>query len=170
MKTERLSIRRVKTSDWKAIQEIWIELKKSDYAQYDIPNDTEDTEVFNRITKWDSFRKSDEHIFLAVCLENLMIGYIVLHQRKNGYEIGYSFHPSYQKKGYARESISKVLEEMREKGADHFMAGTALKNIPSVKLLLDLGFQQVGTEKVTFYKDENGNDIFFDGGRFELVF
>lgn len=47
-----------------------------------------------------------------------MIGYIVLHHRKNGYEIGYSFHPSYQKKGYARESISKVLKEMREKGAD----------------------------------------------------
>ena len=47
-------------------------------------------------------------------------------------------------------------------------AGTALKNISSVKLLKSLGFIQVGTEKVSFHKDENGKDIVFDGGIFEL--
>ena len=47
-------------------------------------------------------------------------------------------------------------------------AGTAIKNISSVKLLKSLGFTQIGTEKVSFHKDENGKDIVFDGGIFEL--
>ena len=41
-------------------------------------------------------------------------------------------------------------------------------NLPSVKLLKSLGFELVDTEKVSFYKDDEGNDIIFDGGIFEL--
>ena len=39
-----------------------------------------------------------------------------------------------------------------------------------VPLLNSLGFKQIGEEKVSFYKDEDGNDIYFDGGLFELIF
>ncbi len=48
-------------------------------------------------------------------------------------------------------------------------AGTAINNIPSVSLLKSLGFAQVGTEKVSFYKDSKGNDMVFDGGVFKLT-
>jgi len=37
-----------------------------------------------------------------------------------------------------------------------------------VKLLHAVGFRQTGTEKVSFYKDEEGNAIYFDGGIYEL--
>ena len=47
------------------------------------------------------------------------------------------------------------------------VSGTALDNVPSVRLLLSLGFRQTGTEKVSFYKDKDGKAIFFDGGIFE---
>lgn len=31
-----------------------------------------------------------------------------------------------------------------------------------------LGFELQGTEKLSFHKDENGNDLFFTGGNFFL--
>ena len=41
-------------------------------------------------------------------------------------------------------------------------------NTPSVSLLKSLGFELIGTESVSFYKDSQGNDIVFEGGIFEL--
>ena len=43
-----------------------------------------------------------------------------------------------------------------------------MNNTPSVSLLKSLGFELIGTEKVSFYKDAQGNDIVFEGGIFEL--
>ena len=48
-------------------------------------------------------------------------------------------------------------------------AGTAINNGPSAALLKSLGFRQTGTETISFYKDDKGNDIVFDGGIFELT-
>lgn len=45
-----------------------------------------------------------------------------------------------------------------------FVARTTLNNLLSVKLLKSLGFELVGTEKVSFYKDEKDNEIAFDDG------
>lgn len=90
--------------------------------------------------------------------------------RKNGYEIGYCFHSDFHGKGYARESHLKLFEYLRGCGITRFTAGTAINNVPSVSLLKSLGFQQIGTEKVSFYKDSVGNDIVFDGGIFALTF
>ena len=58
---------------------------------------------------------------------------------------------------------------MKAKGFTKITAGTALKNTPSVRLLLSLGFRQTGAETVSFYQDEMGQDIVFEGGRYELL-
>ena len=52
IKTDRLSIRRVRTDDWIAIQDIWADAAKSFYAQYDKPNALDDQSVSLRISKW----------------------------------------------------------------------------------------------------------------------
>ena len=39
-------------------------------------------------------------------------------------------------------------------------------NLPSVGLLNSVGFQLVGTERISFHKDSEGNDIYFEGGNF----
>ena len=44
-----------------------------------------------------------------------------------------------------------------------------MNNTPSVRLLTSLGFRQIGTETVSFYKDSAGNDITFEGGNYELL-
>ena len=168
IQTERLSIRRVVADDWKAIQAIWADAAKSEYARYDKPNDTSDEAVSRRIARWASFADGDEHMFFAVCLEDHVIGYAALNRREEGYELGYCFHSAWHGKGYARESISAILRRMKERGASRIEAGTALNNRPSVRLLLALGFRQTGTEQVSFYRDEEGNPIVFKGGLFEM--
>ena len=167
IKTERLSIRRVCADDWRSIQQIWADQARSAYAQYDKPCSLDDLSVSRRIARWACFANGNDHIFYAVCLEDTMIGYVSFNRRETGYEIGYCFHSDYHGKGYARESISALLDIMKEKGAHMIDAGTALNNTPSVKLLMALGFRQIGTEKVSFYKDAEGRDIVFDGGIYE---
>lgn len=169
IKTERLNIRRITKNDWQSIKEILEDQKDSPYARFDRPKDT-DNEVVKKITeKWASSMGSLDHMFFAVCLEERMIGYVALNKCEGGYEIGYCFHSKYHKKGYARESIFALLcSVINMQPGVLITAGTALENTPSVKLLLSLGFRLIGTEKVSFYKDENGQDIYFEGGVFEL--
>ena len=96
-----------------------------------------------------------------------MIGYVVFHRIKEGYDFGYCFHSAYHRKGYAKESLLALIDYMRSIGVKKLVAGTALINTPSIALLMSLGFIMTQTEEVSFYEDENGNDIVFEGGVFE---
>lgn len=169
IKTERLQIRHIAESDWQSVKEIWEDFNLSEYARFDMPHNTDDAEVRARISRWAEAGVNMEHMFFAVCLRDKLIGYIVFHIRENGYEIGYCFHSAYHGKGYARESHTALIDYLQSLGITRFTAGTALDNLPSVKLLYSLGFRLIGEEKVSFYQDEEGNDIFFDGGIFELI-
>ncbi len=168
IQTKRLIIRRIQENDWTCIKEIWKSFNASPYAQYDIPHSTDDEEVHTRIARWATFNNSKEHLFFAVCLNEIVIGYVAFNIRKNCHEIGYCFHSDYHGKGYAKESMSALFEYLKNFGITKFSAGTALNNKPSVALLHSLGFKLVGTEKVSFYKDSAENDIIFEGGIFEL--
>ena len=168
IKTERLSIRRIEFEDWRGIQAIWADAEKSVYAQYDAPNDPAEASVRSRVDQWAAFGDSMDHIFYVVLLEEQLIGYVVLHKRPDSYEIGYCFHSDWQGKGYAKESIRGIMDHMRSLGVRCITAGTALNNTPSVRLLNSLGFRQTGTELVSFYKDEQGRNIWFKGGLYEL--
>ena len=168
--TDRLLIRPIEAADWPAVRDIWAALAPLPMAQYDKPFDTRPESVQPHIARWaEHTGKGTAHMFFAVCLHDAVIGYISCNQRDDGHEIGYSFHPAYHGKGYAKEALSTLLSYLRSRGFTHFTAGTALNNTPSVRLLTALGFRLVGTEQVSFYKDAKGQDIVFEGGIFELV-
>ena len=168
IKTDRLTIRHVVADDWKSIKDIWVDFNTSALSQYDKPHITDDEDVQPRIAKWAAANSGTEHMFFAICLDDTVIGYIAFNIRENGHEIGYCFHSAYHGKGYAKESHLALIDYMRELGIKRLTAGTALNNTPSVALLKSLGFELIETEKVSFYKDSDGNDIVFDGGIFEL--
>ena len=168
LKTERLTIRHIVADDWKSIKEIWVDFNTSALSQYDKPHITDDADVQPRIAKWAAANSGTEHMFFAICLGDTVIGYSAFNIRENGHEIGYCFHSAYHGKGYAKESHLALIDYMRELGIKRLTAGTALNNTPSVALLKSLGFELIETEKVSFYKDSDGNDIVFDGGIFEL--
>lgn len=169
LSTSRLTIRRVTEGDWQSLQAIWADMNRSSYAQYDVPHNTDEDQVRARVDRWAQANRGNDHIFFAVCLEQIVIGYVAFNIRPAGYEIGYGFHSRYHGKGYARESMTALLGYMKALGAEKITAGTALSNTPSVRLLAALGFRQAGTEQVSFYKDEAGNDIVFTGGIFEIM-
>ena len=169
IRTNRLHIRRVIESDWPSLLEIWRDFSRSAYAQYDRPHSMDEESARKRVAKW-AVHQGNEHMFFAVCLEQTIIGYAAFNIRENGYELGYCFHSDYHGKGFAKESLSALIAHLRGKGVAQLIAGTALANLPSIRLLHSLGFKQIGTEKVSFYRDAAGNAIEFDGGIFEMVF
>ena len=169
LKTERLIIRHIVADDWKSIKDIWVDFNSSALSQYDKPHITDDEDVRARIGKWASANSGTEHMFFAICLGHTIIGYSAFNIRENGHEIGYCFHSAYHSKGYAKESHLALFDYIRKLGISRLTAGTALNNKPSVSLLKSLGFELIETEKVSFYKDVDGNDIVFDGGVFELL-
>lgn len=168
LKTDRLTIRRIAEDDWKSLQRIWKDFSSSEYAQYDKPHDTDAEAVRARIGKWAKFKSSTEHMFFAICLDDILIGYIAFNIRESSHEIGYCFHSDYHGFGYAKESHIALFDYLRTLGITKFTAGTALNNHPSVALLKSLGFVMTGTENVSFYIDAQENDIIFEGGIFEL--
>ena len=168
LKTERLTIRPIAEDDWRSIQSIWADFNKSPMHFYDTPHDTEDEQVKRRVQKWMAFSGGLEHMFFAVCLGDTVIGCVSFNIRIDGHEIGYCFHSDYHGKGYAKESMLALFDYVKSLGINRLTAGTAIQNLPSVSLLKALGFKLTEMEKVSFYKDEDGNDIFFDGGVFEI--
>ena len=168
IKTERLIIRRVCENDRESIKEIWKDFNSSEFSKYDRPHSTKDDEVAERISRWAKTAEGTEHMFFAVCLGKTVIGYIAFNKRENGYETGYCFHSAFHGKGFAKESFSALFGYLSSLEIKKITAGTAIENKPSVALLKSLGFELIGTEKVSFYKDSAGNDIVFEGGKFEL--
>ena len=156
MNTEHLNVRYIEENDWKSIQAIWLDFKKSEYVIYD---------------NYKAYftHNGTEHIFFAVCLGNEVIGYVSMNMEGDGYEIGYGFLNKAHGKGYARESITAIIDYIQGMGAKRIVAGTALKNLPSVRLLESLEFKLTGTEQISFYKDSEGKDIYFEGGVFERI-
>lgn len=164
--TERLTIRNLRSDDWEEIKSIWQDFSKSEYAQFDVPHSNNDHEI-QRLVRL--FSASNDFYLVSISDTNTVIGTVDLHDTGNGFDMGYCFLSNYQGKGFAKESCSALIELYAKNGCRRFTAGTALKNIPSVKLLLSLGFCQTGREMVTFYKDKDGNDIYFEGGIFQLL-
>ena len=170
MNTERLTIRYIEENDWKSIQAIWLDFKQSEYVIYDNYKETDSASVKQRIAKWAQFtHNGTEHIFFTVCRANEMIGYVSMNMEGDGYEIGYGFLNKAHGKGYARESVTAIIDYMKSMGVKRIVAGTALKNLPSVRLLESLEFKLKGTEQISFYKDSEGKDIYFEGGVFERM-
>lgn len=168
IETPRLTIRFVTTEDWRTVQTIWADFAGSDYAAFDRPKDLSDEAVRTRIARWEQENRGLDHRFYAVCRNGEMIGFYSLNVCDAGYDLGYGFLASAQGRGYAKESLPALLAYLRQQGITRIFAGTAMKNIPSVRLLFSAGFSLTGRERLSFCRDARGNEIFFEGGNFEL--
>ena len=89
LQTDRLTVRPMEASDWKAMQAIWLDFSKSPYACFDCPHSTEEADVRPRIARWARAAQTGlDHLFFSVCLEAQVIGYISANIRPDGYELG----------------------------------------------------------------------------------
>lgn len=172
IKTKRLTIKRLDENCAYDLKQIWESINNTVYARFDKPHSTDIAELRDTVKRWALYAKNFEHMFFAVYLDEKMIGFYAFHKRGVSFEVGYAFNANYHgigyAIGYAKESFIAILEYLISINIRKFTAGTALDNILSVNLLKSVGFKLVKTEKVSFYKDIYDNDMFFDGGIFEL--
>jgi RimJ/RimL family protein N-acetyltransferase len=106
IKTERLLIRKFKKNDY------------NDLFDYLSDKETYKFEPGKPITikraKILCSERAKDNKFLAVQLENKVIGHIYLNQIKPKksmtWELGYIFNKKYQRKGYASESLKAIIE------------------------------------------------------------
>ena len=164
LETNRLFLRAIRPEDWESLKSIAADFRTSEYVIYDRPLPVEEREIM-ALTK--QFAQSG--LFFGVFLKEspVMIGYVCFHNENEDYDLGYCFHSSCHDKGYALESCLALMADLRQnRSVKRFTAGTALKNKPSCKLLRKLGFQLVGTEQLSFSRDEEGKEIVFEGGTF----
>lgn len=164
LETSRLLIRESVLADWPAYRRIWSDFATSPYAQYDAPFETDAVKGPALLRTLLAGGR-----FFSVLLRESgeMIGYVCFHGEGETLDLGYCFHSASQGMGYAREACQALMAAMARQGAARFTAGTALDNLPSVRLLRALGFRQTGVEQVSFYRDARGGKIWFTGGIFE---
>lgn len=159
--TSRLSVRTLCEHDWMDMKNIFVDFSNSEYAAYDRPFPTDDSEIRALVRQ---FADSGSFFTVRTLDINKMIGYVCFHKDNDIYDVGYCFHSSYHGKGYAYESVHSLIEYIsREYGIFTFTAGTAIDNKPSCRLLEKLGFVCVSTENVSF-----DDSFVFQGGNFEL--
>jgi ribosomal-protein-alanine N-acetyltransferase len=109
--------------------------------------------------------------FLAVILksESKLIGHLYFHQLEPAegmtWELGYIFHPRYQKKGYASEAASALVDHaFAAFGTHRIMARCDPENTASWKMLERIGFVREGFfRKAGFvHKDTRGKPIWIN--------
>ncbi len=97
-----------------------------------------------------------------------LVGDLALHalESKREFELGYTIAKAFQGRGYAREATAALIDFLiRNQGARRFIATPDSRNLPSIKLLISLGFVQKPEKSWSeFFK---GEDVTVD--YFELV-
>lgn len=89
----------------------------------------------------------DAPYFVAVALKETdeLIGEIVVMPNEDTFSLGYTFHYSHHRKGYAFEALSGLTALLHAQQPDwEFICFTDPDNIPSMALLEKLGFRDMG--------------------------
>ena len=84
---------------------------------------------------------------MAVALRDTdeMVGEIVVMPNEDTFSLGYTFHYSHHRKGYAFEALSALTDLLHERHpAWEFICFTDPDNIPSMSLLKKLGYRDMG--------------------------
>ena len=77
--------------------------------------------------------------------DNKFIGEIVIMPNDGCFSIGYTFHYSYHRNGYAFEALQVLTDQLHRAYPEmEFISFTEPENIPSRKLLEKLGYRDMG--------------------------
>jgi ribosomal-protein-alanine N-acetyltransferase len=98
--------------------------------------------------------------------ERLMVGNIGFHgspgrnarKAPDAVEIGYRVFADHRRRGYATEAVRALLDWARGQGIDHFVASVRPENEPSLAIVRQLGFREVGRH----WDDEDGEELEFE--------
>jgi len=171
IETERLILRDLENSDAAELAEQGNE-KEINYFVWYIPHPFREQDAKKLIeNRRKDYRKKRSIYELAIILKESgkLIGLVSLYnldKENNRAKIGYWLGRDYRGKGYASETVKKMIEfGFKELNLNKLSAKALLENEKSNRLLEKLGFRMVGIKK----KDKkNGND-YLDTAIWELL-
>jgi ribosomal-protein-alanine N-acetyltransferase len=135
IKTERLTIRRVKEEDFEGFLEVQTDQESRKYLGGVVEQDKVSQKFSKMIT-------DQESLYFTVLRNEEFTGLITIgyHTDEKAHELSYQFLPRFWNKGYAIESIEAVLKLVKEKrNMIRLIAETQSANTRSIKLLEKIG-------------------------------
>ena len=144
LETERLYIRTFIQKDFEDVFEIYSNEIVCRYLLEEIWDSNNKKENFSNKLKNNKLDK-ETALNLAVLLNEKVIGDISIWYTgmKDTVEIGFVFNPKFSKKGYAKESVRAVIEELFNKYRIHrIQANLDARNIASAALCNNIGMRK----------------------------
>ncbi|MBP7403084.1 MAG: GNAT family N-acetyltransferase [Clostridia bacterium] len=171
LETPRLRLRPFAPGDRAALRRLVREKEAGPESAWDYAWPTDDAGLRN-VSEW--IERSDA--FFAVCLregpERDPIGFVSITPENAGTvcNLGYFLSPRHRGHGFAFEACAEPLRYAFDVlGADRAAAGTAVANLPSVRLLGRLGFTPSGPDQEgSLRRSPAGEPIRFLGRSFTL--
>ncbi|MBP6578173.1 MAG: GNAT family N-acetyltransferase [Chryseobacterium sp.] len=155
LKTERLIIRPISENDIENVFELQSLEQTSEFNTSKPPSNINETKI--NVDKWidENNKENIKHFTFAIELidEEKFIGLIGLHLGKEHYknaEVWFQFDYRFWNKGYATESLRKILDfGFEELKLHRIEAGCAVENIGSFSVLEKVGmFREAHTRKL----------------------
>ena len=145
LETQRLILRNVAAKD----APVMFDYRNNEICARYQRGQTRDCEGIRNLVE---ARKDDKMSLEAPCLMAValkgtdeMVGEIVVMPNEDTFSLGYTFHYSHHRKGYAFEALSALTDLLHERHpAWEFICFTDPDNIPSMSLLKKLGFRDMG--------------------------
>ena len=160
IRTDRLTISDITEKDKDLYAKIYLDDELNKWWGYDYREDLKGEEPTPEY--FYSFQKKlkeikEEYLFI-VRLNDIMIGELVLHNfgDDQSVEMGFRFFREYQGKGYAKESALALKEYVKNTlNALKIKSRCFKENIPSKRLILSLGLEQVSEDSTHYYFEKN---------------
>ncbi len=111
--TERLTLRQMKTSDWRDMYEYASQPKVTEYLLWDYHRSPDQTQDYLRYLQA-QYRAGDFYDWAIVLSEEKKMigtcGFTTIDFANNCAEVGYVINPAYWGKGIAAEAVSRVMD------------------------------------------------------------
>ena len=164
--TERLVLRRFRASDAPVLAAYRSDPAVARYQSWDAPFPLEKAEVAVRnFAAGSPDRVGWFQYAVELTGERSLIGDVAvrLHDNLKQAEIGFTLAPAYQKRGFATEAVSAVLDRLFRLQGLHKVTGECdARNKPSAALMERLGFTREGClRQQTFIKGEWTDDLIY---------
>ncbi|MGN1344619.1 MAG: GNAT family N-acetyltransferase [Traorella sp.] len=166
IETKRLLLRNFEENDYEDLYEFLAQRKEDEFEAYP------DITYQNGYKHLEYRLHNDEFIALQLKETGKVIGNIYLGNKEyNAKEIGYIINKNYQRKGYAKEALSKIIKELFKQGVHRIYAECAPANECSWKLLESLNFKREAhfKQNIYFRKDKDNNPIWQDTYVYSLL-
>jgi RimJ/RimL family protein N-acetyltransferase len=168
--TSRLNISPLARADAKQFSDYRSDPEIARYQSWDTPYSEAQALALIESQSGIELPPKGEWLQLAIHLRDsdAHIGDLALHTLEDDgdFELGYTIAKAFQGQGYAREATAALIDFLiKNHGARRFIATPDSRNLPSIKLLISLGFVQKPEKSWSeFFK---GEDVTVD--YFELV-